>query len=147
MTLSYQINYWYRLKTSGPRIEPWGNAVSTLAHEEYWPFNMTLWVLLSKKSVKVFKSSPDIPFCLSLQWRPWCHTFVKCFRYIKKYTPYFVALIKWFAYFVKDGNKLVDARVNCLKTGLIKSDQIILDEKFKHWVIEHPLLNFTADRQ
>ena len=67
--------------------------------------------------------------------------FVKYFRYIKKYTPYFVAIIKWFVYFVSDGNKLVDARVTSLKTGLIRIDQIILDEKFKYWIIEYPLQN------
>ena len=33
---------------------------------------MTLWVLLFRKSAKVFKSSPDIPFCLSLKCRSWC---------------------------------------------------------------------------
>ena len=34
--------------------------------------------------------------------------------------------------FVSDGNKLVDARVTCPKTRLIRSDQVILDEKSKH---------------
>ena len=72
--------------------------------------------------------------------------FVKCFRYIKKYTSYFVAIIKWFVYFASDENKLVDAWVTYLKTGLIRSDQIILDEKLKHWIVEYPLQNFIADQ-
>ena len=49
---------------SDPRIEPWETLASILAHKEYCPFNMTLWILISKKSVKVFKSSPGIPLCL-----------------------------------------------------------------------------------
>ena len=67
--------------------------------------------------------------------------------YIKKYTSYFVAIIKWFVYFASDENKLVDAWVTYLKTGLIRSDQIILDEKLKHWILEYAAQNFTADRQ
>ena len=61
--------------------------------------------------------------------------FIKCFRCIKKYTPaYFEAIIKWYVYFVGDANKLVVARVTCLKTRLIRCDQIILGEKLEHWV-------------
>ena len=45
-------------------------------------------------------------------------TLVKCVRYIKKYSPYFVAIIKRFVYFASD-RKLVDARVICLKTRVI----------------------------
>ena len=65
------------------------------------------------------------------------------FRYIKKYTPYFVAIIKLFVYFMSDGNKLVDARVTCLTTGLITWDRATS----VNWVLEQPLQNFTADWQ
>ena len=51
---------------SSPRTELWGTPASTLAHKEYRTFELTDWVLLSKKSVKMFKSSPDILFCLTL---------------------------------------------------------------------------------
>ena len=33
---------------SDPRIEPWETLASILAHKEYCPFNMTLWILIDK---------------------------------------------------------------------------------------------------
>ena len=64
-----------------------------------------------------------------------------------KYTQYIAVIIKWFIYFLSEGNKLVDAQVGYLKTRLITCDQVILDEKLKYWVIEEPLYNLTADWQ
>ena len=51
---------------SGPRSEPWETPASTLAHKEYWSFNMALCVLLFKKYANEFKSLPDMPFRLIL---------------------------------------------------------------------------------
>ena len=55
--------------------------------------------------------------------------FARYFQYIKKYFPYVAEIVKLFAYFVSDGNKLVDARDTCLRTRLMRRNQIILDQQ------------------
>ena len=51
---------------------------------------------------------------------------------------------------MSDGNKLVDARVTCLKTGLIRSDPAILRKKLKfYFEVEsnlHRTLSQTGNR-
>ena len=111
-----------------------------------WPFGVCYLRNLSK-CLKVPRIYRFVLVCSEVLGAILCQM-LSIYQEIQEiHTPYFVAIIKWFVYFLSDGNKLVDARVTCLKTGLIRSDQIILDEKFKHWIIEYPLQNFTADRQ
>ena len=46
----------------GTGIASSGTRAWAVAHGEYWPFDMALWVVLSKKSVRLFKGLPDVPF-------------------------------------------------------------------------------------
>ena len=50
--------------------------------------------------------------------------FVKCFQCIKKYSPYFVTIIKWLVYSLSDRNKLVDAQ-----TGLIRCLSLFYEQE------------------
>ena len=64
---------------NGPSIEPYNVPVSMLDHKDSWPFNTTLCFLSFKKSLRVLKRLPDIPFCFHLEVRPLYHTLSKAF--------------------------------------------------------------------
>ena len=50
----------------GTRIDPWGTPALTLTHEEYWPFQMTLCFLASRKSIIKFNKLPLTLFYFNL---------------------------------------------------------------------------------
>lgn len=52
-------------KNNGPRTEPCGTPVVTLAQEETYPFNTTLYFQLSKKY-----PAKALPFCSNLNLTP-----------------------------------------------------------------------------
>ena len=93
---------------------------------------MTLWAILSTKSFKVYQIRYFVLVFSKDAGAILCQMLSICKEI---YTPYFVAIIKRFLYFLNYGNKFVDARFICLKTELIKSDQVIFDEKLKHSVM------------
>ena len=61
---------------SGLSMDPWGNPVLMLVHEESCLFKTTCCFLMI-----VFKMLPDMLFCLSLYIRPLCYTLLQ-FKYI-----------------------------------------------------------------
>ena len=70
-SLGFETRFWdksfiYIKKSSGSRIEPWGNPASTLTHVEFWPFRTSLCFLSFRKSAKVFSKLPATPFCFNL---------------------------------------------------------------------------------
>ena len=67
----------YIKNNKGPRIDPCGTPDSILDHEDSGPFNTTLCFLKFKKSVRVLKRLPDMPFCFNLKIRPLRHTLSK----------------------------------------------------------------------
>ena len=71
---------WMR-KNNGPRTEPCGTPVVTLAQEETYPFNTTLYFQLSKKY-----PAKALPFCSNLNLTPWRQTLSKAFDISRK-TP------------------------------------------------------------
>ena len=104
--ISFRIN---RRNNSGPTIEPWETPASTLAHKEYWPFNTTIWVLLSKAVFIEFKRSKDLGAIL-------CQMLL----IYQEILPllYFVAVIKWLVYSISDKNRLDNnTRVISLETN------------------------------
>ena len=60
----------------------------TSVHDECWPFKTTLCFLQLKKYFIKVINSPDIPFCYNLKKQAFMPNSIKCFRYIKKDTPY-----------------------------------------------------------
>ena len=80
----------YIRKDNGPSIETYGT------HEEYCPFTTLLSYLGYNKSVTVFNKLPDIHFFFKFMKETFVPNLIKDFRYIKKYTPRFVALFKRF---------------------------------------------------
>ena len=60
-----------------PRMDPCGPADSIFDHEDSWPFNTTLCFLSLKKSLRVLKRLPDIPFYFNLKIRHLCHSLSK----------------------------------------------------------------------
>ena len=61
-------SFIYIKNNNGPRIDPCGTPDSIL---DSWPFETTLCFLSFKKSVRVLKTFPDMPFCFNLKLRLW----------------------------------------------------------------------------
>ena len=61
LKLSKILFLWIKSK-NGPKIDLCGPPDSILDHEESWSFNTSLCFLSFKKSVRVLKRLPDIPF-------------------------------------------------------------------------------------
>ena len=58
-------------------MNPWNTPSTTaliVVHYETCQFEITGCFLKLRKSMVVFKKSPNLPLCFSLYIRPWCHT-------------------------------------------------------------------------
>ena len=60
-----------------PRKDLCGTPTWTLVHDKFWPLSITLCFLLLKKLDKMWKSSPEMPFCFNLKISPSCQTLWK----------------------------------------------------------------------
>ena len=69
-----------RKNNNGPRTDPPGTSASILDHEETRPFHTTQCFPIFKKSMRVLKVLPDIPFCFNLKIKPLCHSLSKAFN-------------------------------------------------------------------
>ena len=58
-------------------LDPCGTLARTSLPDECWPLRTSLCFRDFKKSVKIFKGDPPIPFCSILLMRPLCQTLLK----------------------------------------------------------------------
>ena len=84
----------YIRNNKGPRIEPRGAPVSTLAHVEHWSFRATLCFLLLNKICQSFQKIIYYAILLKLMKKTHMSHLAGGFGYIKKYCSYFIAIIK-----------------------------------------------------
>ena len=69
---------------NGPKIDPCWTPAFILAQAETWALSTTLCCLLLKKSIRMFNSLPEMPFCSSLKITPSCQTLSKALHISKK---------------------------------------------------------------
>ena len=69
---------------NGLKIDPCWTPAFILAQAETWALSLTLYCLLLKKSIRMFNSLPEMPFCSSLKITPSCQTLSKALDISKK---------------------------------------------------------------
>ena len=68
------ISLIYNKNKYGPRTEPWGTPAEVLVQVEWKPSWMTLCFLSERQLENQLRREPQIPYFLSLNKRPLCHT-------------------------------------------------------------------------
>ena len=64
--------------------DPWGTPAWTLVHDKFWSLSTTHCFLFLKKSNKVWRSWPKLPFCFNFKISPSCQTLSKALNMSEK---------------------------------------------------------------
>ena len=72
--IDYEMSLTYRMKSRGPRIEPWGTPEITGCHEENKSFKDTLCLHVVKKRLNHTNKAPPTPYNCSFNNNLSCGT-------------------------------------------------------------------------
>ena len=75
----------YVKKSNGPKIGPCSKPTLTRSQRKFWPWNKTLWYLLSRKLWKSIQKLSETPIVFNLYTKPSCQTLSKDGKLSKDY--------------------------------------------------------------